>query len=231
MRRLACALAIVFAGCGQPEPNAPQPPVSPAEAPPPVESSEPETRTITARVFVTDLEGAPLEGMVPIATRTPNAFDEPVARGAATGADGKASMSVTLSQRLYVRAWDPEFGYFANNYFDVLPAQGTETDEMAITMARGCGLSATLALPGGVAAANAPVKLYMEHPTRGPWWPGHGKTDAAGRVHFPSVPPGNFILSLEIDRAGQLEIPRVALPPGGNVDLGEMTLLPPRRDA
>ena len=162
--------------------------------------------------------------MTPIATATPNAFDAPVAVGQPTDATGRGSLVLPPDQRLYVRAWDPNQQWFANNYFDVPPGEGAETPLMQIVMVRGASLDAVVLAPDRTPAANTNVGLMMFHPTQGPWWPGEADTDAAGAVHFPALPAGTYTMKLKALDAGTIEVPGVTLPPGGHADLGPIVL-------
>ena len=49
-------------------------------------------------------------------------------------------------------------------------------------------------------------------------------TDAQGRVVFERVPPGEYTIKVKALASGQLEIGGVILPPGGETDLGPVTL-------
>ncbi|MCX5757789.1 MAG: hypothetical protein NTU83_04655 [Candidatus Hydrogenedentes bacterium] len=62
-----------------------------------------------------DLEGKPVRGMIPIATREANAFDEPLVRGEPTKEDGSSVFVIPSDQRLFLRMWDPALRHFANN--------------------------------------------------------------------------------------------------------------------
>jgi len=179
---------------------------------------------VVARVRVVDLEGRPLAHMAPIATRRPNAFDEPVARGELTEADGSGSVVLPPGQRLCVRAWDPALKLFSNNYYDVMPDSGTQTEPMTLVMVPGASLRAALVRADGAPAAHTRVRLMMSHPTEGPWWPDRADTDDTGAVRFPALPAGTYTIRMETEDAGQLEIPQVDLPPGGRTDLGTLAL-------
>jgi len=183
-----------------------------------------QARPVVARVRVVDLEGRPLAHMAPIATRRPNAFDEPVARGELTGPDGSGTVVLPAGQRLCVRAWDPALKLFSNNYYDVMPDSGTQTELMTLVMVPGASLRAVLVGADGAPAANTHVRLMMSHPTEGPWWPGRAHTDETGAVRFPALPAGTYTIRMETEDAGQLEIPQVDLPPGGRTDLGALAL-------
>ena len=177
-----------------------------------------------ARVLVVDMEGNPLPNMLPIATSQPNAFEEPIAKGKLTGPDGKGYMAIPQNQWLYVRAWDPTRRMFANNYFDVLPGKAETTDEMQIVMLPGASLDAILMDSDGKPIADEDVGLMMSHPSRGPWWPDESKTNARGAVRFETVPAGKYQVTLETKGGKQIELPEVALPPGGSASLGPLAL-------
>ena len=183
-----------------------------------------QARPVVARVRVVDLDGRPLANMTPIATRRPNAFDEPVAHGELTGPDGRGSVVLPPGQRLSVRAWDPALKLFSNNYYDVMPDAGTQTELMTLVMVPSASLGAALVGADGARAANTRVRLMMSHPTEGPWWPDRADTDETGAVRFPSLPAGIYTIRIEAEDAGQLEIPEVDLPPGGRTDLGTLAL-------
>jgi hypothetical protein len=161
--------------------------------------------------------------MAPIASRSPNAFNKPLAMGEPTATNGTGTVELPPGIRLYVRTIDPTLAYFPANFFEVLPTQGTKTESMDIAMAPAASLRATVHAPDGTPLADGNVKMMMSHPTRGPWWPADADTDAQGHLHFPTVPPGTYILVLNTD-AGRLEIPDVKLPPGGEADLGTVRL-------
>ena len=163
--------------------------------------------------------------MLPIATTQPNAFDAPVAKGTLTDAEGKSSLSLVRGQYLYVRAWDPTRRMFANNYFDVMAGDvNASTDPLTVVMAPGAALRVALVGPDHKPAADTEVELMMAHPQKGPWWPDKAKTDARGAASFPCVPPGKYIVRMKAQSGGQIELSDVALPPGGDTDLGTVSL-------
>ena len=185
----------------------------------------PEAEAVTARVLVVDLDDEPLAGVHPIATTAPNAFRAPAVTGPPTDAHGRADMGLPPNARLYIRAWDPEMRYFANNYFDMPPAEaGTHTALMCVVMVRSASLACVLIGADGRPAANTNVGLMMFHPTKGPWWPDEGDTDATGAIHFPAVPAGAYTLKLKALGAGMIDVPGVELPPGGHKNLGIIEL-------
>lgn len=206
-------------GCGAPTPT-PVPAESPAPAP---EASADDAARLLGRIRAVDLDGDPLPGMVPIATTAPNAFDAPIAQGAPTDANGDGALWLPPEARVFVRAWDPAMARFANNFYDVLPAEHGETELMVIQMVEGCAVTLRVADDRGQPLAGAAVELMMLHPTQGPWWPARAEADAGGTVQFPRVPAGAYGFRVEADGRA-LDLPQRMLPPGGTVDLGELRL-------
>ena len=207
---LACAI-----GCGG------------KDAPPPtaVPPSIPSTSSTTAvRVQIVDLEGRPIAGMMPIATRSPNAFDEPLAKGQLTKEDGSGTLAIPTGDRVFVRAWDPALKYFANNYLEVDPGPEAAKDTLGLVMVPGASLDAVLTTSDGTPAANVKVAIMMLHPTEGPWWPTEANTDAQGALHIPAVPAGKFTVRIKTSSGGHTEIPEVTLRPGGHADLATVIL-------
>jgi hypothetical protein len=181
-------------------------------------------RELLVRVKVVDLEDRPLQGMRPVVTTTPNAFDPPLVIGEPTDATGLGSVTSPCDVRIYVRAWDPELKWFTNNYYDIPPATGTETPLMEIVMVRSAALDATLVTADSAPVADTAVEIMMAHPTKGPWWPSKARTDANGAVHFASLPAGTYTITFKAGDAGTVETPGVELPPGGHTDLGVLVL-------
>jgi hypothetical protein len=171
-----------------------------------------------------DMNGTPLPNMLPIASTQPNAFNKPLVTGQPTGDDGRGYLTIPSDQWLYVRAWDPTNRMFANNYFDVLPGKAETTDVMEIVMLPGASLSAVVVDGSGTPIGDSAVGMMMSHPTRGPWWPAESRTDEKGKVVFESVPAGKYQVTLETPAGQQIELPEVALPPGGSADLGPVAL-------
>lgn len=214
-------LAAVAAGCGgKPPETPPTPPSSAPDAP----GDTPREAMIQGRIKAVDLAGRPLSGMVPIATTTPNAFDQPVSAGAVTGPDGFSSIQFPGDQHLYLRVWDPNLAYFPNNFYEVFPGEGSVAGNMTISMAPSAALRAQLFRADGSAAANENAGLMMIHPTRGPWWPAETDTNQTGDVLFQPLPPGSFVLRFKILSGGQIEHPEIMLPPGETIDLGSVVL-------
>jgi len=178
---------------------------------------------LLGRVRIVDLDGQPVPGMVPIATTQPNAFQAPISQGAPTDANGQGALWLPLDGRVFVRAWDPDLRRFANNFYDILPAEGAETDLMTIQMVEGCAVRLVVTDANGHPLAHTEVELLMLHPSQGPWWPARGVTDARGAVHFERVPAGQYGYRIEAD-GHALDLPSKLLPPGGEVNFGELRL-------
>lgn len=215
------ACVCVLPACGPVSENAPsQTPMHEAQVPTPSE----EIDVLWGRVRAVNLDGEPLAGMIPIATRSANAFDPPVARGGATGEGGSSRVALPPQEHLFVRAWDPDKVYFATNVFEVWPSFGTHTEEMQMVMARGASVEATLLLADGDPAGRVSVDLTMIHPVKGPWWPAHAVTDAKGRLTIASVPPGTYLLSIDAGAVGKIDLGETEFAPGGHTNLGPVTL-------
>ena len=193
-------------------------------APSPAAATPPPTSEVNAYITVVDSDGHALVGMIPLVTRRPNAFDEPVATGAPTGVDGKGSVRFTSDVKVYLRAWDPMLERFPNNYYDVLPGSGNVSDDLEIVMLDAVTLKASLLTPTGVPAVDESVALMLLHPGRGPWWPTKGRTDSTGGLALPNLPPGKFSLRFETGSGYRLELPEVGMLPGHTVDLGVIEL-------
>ena len=204
--------------------KAPEPAPPPAVPAAPAEAAEP--ATITAQVLVTDYEGAPLAGMIPIVTRQPNAFDEPVARGNPTDASGVSRFTFPAGEKLCLRAWDPDLNYFPNNFFDVGPVAEVSAADTPIVMVRAAILRGLLLRPDGGPAANEEVSLMLSHPVRGPWWPAKTRTGPDGMLLLPNMPPGMFQVEIQAE-SGRLSLPQATLLPGIMADVGMVTLAPP----
>jgi hypothetical protein len=171
-----------------------------------------------------DLEDRPVANAIPIATRQPNAFDQPLARGAATGPDGTSTVAIPGGEWVCVRAWDPELKKFANNYVDVYGSAEHVAGVIRLTLVPGAELRATLFMPDGSRAANTRVDILMHHPTRGPWWPSFTETDAEGVAEFPALPAGVYRVEWSAASGGRIDMPEVTLMPGSHVDLGVVPL-------
>jgi len=208
-----------------PPPVAATPEPAPAPMPTP-EAPGSASKTVLARIVVVDMEGNPVPNMIPIATKRPNAFDAPVAQGEVTGADGAGVLSIPTNQWLYVRAWDPAKRLFANNYYDVLPGEGPPAEEMRIMMLPAATLEVEVMTSDGGVAANQFVGMMMSHPTRGPWWPAETETDSVGRARFDSLPPGEYVLTIETRDGSQVDIPATMFLPGKPTRIGQVTVRP-----
>ncbi len=220
---LAALALLVLGGCGPEEPAGPGP-SAPSGADGGASARAPAQGSTRGPVVVVDREGRPLANMLPIATETPNAFETPRVQGPLTGADGTSELALPRDVHLYVRAWDPAMRLFPNNFYEVLPPTGAATETMTITMVEGARLAMTLLNAAQEPAADENVGLMMFHGVHGAWWPGEGDTDAQGRVVFERVPPGEYTIKVKALASGQLEIGGVILPPGGETDLGPVTL-------
>lgn len=189
-------------GCGKPSPP----------APPPV----PETFSVTLRAV--DLDGRPVAGMIPIATREPNAFDEPLSRGAPSADNGLSVLAIPSDRPLYLRMWDPALKKFANNFFEVQSGGNPGTETMDVVMVPGASLEMAVDAPGTT------VDIMMLHPRQGPWWPARETSDAAGRVRFGAVPAGIYAIRIKTQDGASADLAEVRLPPGDAVDLGHIPL-------
>ncbi len=158
----AASLVLMALGCGQQQEEAtePAPPSTPQAAPATdTAPSQANTEQAYAHVRVVGLDGEPIAGMEPIATKQANAFDPPVARGPATDEEGRSYVVFPRDQWVYIRAWDRSSGLFANNFFDIPPGEGTRTDDMEIVMVPGTKLKAKLMGADGAPAAGENVGL------------------------------------------------------------------------
>jgi len=221
---LALTVMLALSGCGDREQTPfEEKPASVAQEG--VAPAEVKTKKFTtAPVVVVDLAGRPLSDMLPMATEQPNAFEKPVVQGELTGTDGRSVLTLPRNVHLHVRAWDPALRMFPNNFYEVLPPTGNSTETMTITMVEGATLSMTLLDGAHQPVDNENVGLMMFHAVHGAWWPAEGDTDGAGRVVFERVPPGEYTLKVKAIESGELEIGGVRLPPGGETDLGPVTL-------
>ncbi|MDX9974380.1 MAG: hypothetical protein RBU21_15450, partial [FCB group bacterium] len=158
-------LLLGAAACGSPEPP---PAKAPAPSPP---KAEPAAEGVHAQMTTVDFEGKPLPGMVPIATLSANAFDEPIARGGVTNEKGVATIMLPQETNLYVRAWDPQMRMFAHNFYEMPAMKGNSTDPMTVMMVPAAAVAAMFQGNDGKPLANADVNLLLIHAQRGPWWP------------------------------------------------------------
>lgn len=211
-------------------------PVDPGELPAfgPLErgraaSPESSARSVTTvAIQAVDLDGAPLEGMQPIATRQPNALDDPVARGPLTGLDGQTTLSLPAAESpLFVRMLDPRGQRFANNYVEADTSEGAAPRAMAIIMVPGARLEAIVAGPSGEPPTGETCVLTMIHPDEGTWWTGAAEVLGDGRATFPRVPAGVYDLRFSVPGA-ELVYEEAPLRPDGHLDLGVIHLRPAR---
>ncbi len=215
---------VVFDSCTKekdaPEQSKPSttPPTTQAATPPP------SAKTVVAHMKVVDMEGNPVANMLPIATKRPNAFDTPIAKGGMTGVNGLGTLTLPSDLWLFVRAWDPAKKLFANNYYDVLPGEAPPAEELKIVMLPGSSLETEVVGADGSAVGNQFVGLMMSHPTRGPWWPAETETDAVGRARFDSLPPGQYTLTIETRDGRQVDVPATMFLPGKPTRLGPVIL-------
>ncbi len=229
MKRLLPIVLALAVSCSEPAPPAPKeatPPASAATPAPVIPVAPPVADGASLRLKAIDLQGKPLSGMVPIATRNPNATDYPVASGAPSSADGAAILAVPAGELVYVRMWDPTFQSFANNYYDVDVGADVPDQVLEITMVPGASVTATLVTGANAPAARENVGLMMFHPVKGAWWPAESTTDDQGVVRFPNVPAGRYSVKLKALGSGEASVPDVALPPGVAIDLGTVALQP-----
>jgi hypothetical protein len=223
---LPILMVSLLAACGNESPGETSPPAKSPEtkSPPPASEPRPSTTSIRVGVRVVDLTGTPLAQMAPIVTRKPNAFDQPVATGSATDSQGNGSISFPTDEDLFLRAWDPALNFFPNNFYEILAGGNQIEDDLVIQMVPAATLAVQLVLPDNALAAELAVGLMLYHPTRGPWWPTEGTTNRDGFVSFPNLPAGEYVLRFKTDSGARLEHRQTALPPGGEVDLGVLTL-------
>jgi hypothetical protein len=221
MNRFAASLFLcLLCACGN-DGQTPSQSASPPPAPPVRGTESPAPTTVTVLVCTVDLERKPIPGMVPIASRQPNAFDPPTAKGLPTATDGNGSIELPLGQHLFVRAWDTRLQMFANNYLEVDTDVGGQTERTEIMMVKGADISFTLVSETMTPMAGANVDVMLSHPTYGPWWPAKGVATHSGMITIPSVPAGQFNLSVtNPDGGAAKEIQNVKLLPGQLVNLG-----------
>jgi hypothetical protein len=204
-------------------------PAAPAPAPvagAPAPAATPEQPAITtAHVLVVDAAGNPMAGMAPIVTRQANAFDQPVASGVLTGTDGTGTVRAPANEHLYLRAWDPKLRFFAMNYYDLLPSEGGDTEEMTIQMREAGSFRMKAVDATGQPLAQTPLRAMLVHEKAGAWWPVESTTDSTGVAIFQPAPPGKFLIQLgRPDDTTPVELPALLLPPGELADAGTVTL-------
>ena len=215
MKRWAMILVVALAACGNPTP-APKTPVPEPSA----------SEGAVAPVTIVDLDGSPLADMQPIASREPNAFEAPVAQGPLTDAQGHCEFDVPTNEHVFVRGWDPNLKYFANNFYEIAPGPATKTEPMTLVMVLGASLDVTVIYPNGQPIANTAVDIMMLHPEKGPWWPDRATTTSAGVVHFDSLPAGQFTILMKNGDGLRGEVDDVLLRPGAAETLGDVILRP-----
>lgn len=219
-------VAIIFSGCGSESESIDDAPekiaAPPAETLPEV-GPIPESHGV-AYVKAVDLDGNALPGMIPIATLKSNAFDEPLASGKPTGADGIGYVFLPKVPRVFVRAWDPKLGRFAGNFFEVHPEEGEATELMRITMPESTTAVAIVMDANGRPEPSMPVRIMLHHPTEGPWWPAETVTTRDGIALFEHLPPGEYRLEIFAPVGRKAELAHAVLPPGVNANLGKITL-------
>lgn len=187
-------------------------------------SERPPAGPVSARMRVVDLSGNPLPGMLPIATLEPNAFDKPVATGAATNVDGESRLQFPSGEKVYLRAWDPDLRYFPNNFYEALPDSGSVTEVLVVSMVQSGTLEALLMLPDGLPARGENTGLMLFHPVHGPWWPGEADANERGEVVFKHVPPGSYVVRIKVASGASLDVPETFIPPGESTHLGILYL-------
>lgn len=226
---------VLSTGCNcrdkeQPAPSSPKPPASPGpekEAPSPASKPAESTETpalLSARMRVFSLSGDPLPGMIPIATLEPNAFDQPIATGTRTNADGMGEIQFPADKKVTLRAWDTDLKFFPNNFLEVLPNTGVVTEVLEVVMVESGTLLATLQFPDGTPVRNENAGLMLFHPVYGPWWPAEADTNEKGNIAFAPVPAGKFVLRLKVASGSGLEIPETYIAPGEPTHLGVLGL-------
>lgn len=223
----ALGLALLLFGCGgeAPPEAAPAPARQhPAPEQPAAQPAQPLAGEVTARVRIVGLDGAPLPNMGAIACRTPNAFEEPLARGRLSNTQGRSDITFPARDTVHLRGWDPAGEYFANNLRTYVGGGAPVPGELELIMVRGAKLRAVFATPAPEPLADETVGLMMHHPTKGPWWPTQTTTDARGAADFGTVPPGLFLLEFRTPGGLRLELPETPLRPGAQVDLGLVVL-------
>lgn len=217
---LCLSIVLAFASCG--EKGDSTTPVKPDLASPPPIAAPPATVLIAVKSV--DMDGKPLANMQPIATKTPNAFDVPLATGELTGADGASSLRVPSDTYLYVRAWDPAKRWFANNYYDVLPGSDAPREALVVTMLPGATLDVEVMGNDGAPVVSQPIGMMMSHPVYGPWWPSETHTDEQGRAQFGPVPPGKYAITIEARDHRHVDLAEQTLLPGKTTHAGPVTL-------
>lgn len=209
MKHWTLFLALLAASCGSPEP----PPATKPAMPPTPPKAESPAQGVYAEMKTVDYEGKPLSGMVPIATLSANAFDEPVARGSVTNEKGFATITLPQETRLFLRAWDPQMRMFAHNFYEMPAMKGNRTESMTVMMVPAAAVAAALQDSEGKPLADTDVNLLLIHAQRGPWWPARAKTDSTGAARFSPVPPGDYVLEFDASGHGKARTAETFLAP------------------
>ena len=227
LRVMALVICVSVAGCGDSAKTV-ETPAAPSAASSGSATQPVDATTILVRIRAVDRAGNPIAGITPIASKQPNAFDPPIEQGEPTPPSGISSVTIPAGQRLFVRAWDPSLKRFANNYLEVHADSGGVTEQTDIVMVDSGALSMTLFGPDQAPVSGKDVTMMMAHPTEGPWWPGKGKTDAAGVVYFDQVPPGTYNVQVNDPSTGFLKnLDGITLLPGQQVNAGDVVLTIP----
>jgi len=230
---LLALLPLALAACSPAPPQERETPSPPTQAEPapqaqpstPEAEPAPEARNrVSGRVRVVDLEGEPLPGMLPIVTRQPNAFDEPVAMGPATGLDGAGQVTFLPDQTLFLRAWDPELNWFPNNFLEIQPNVSEVPGVMTIMMVPAAAVEAQFFGADGAPLRNLEVDLMLSHAAWGPWWPTRSQTDGEGTAFFSHIPAGEFDMQFTAATGATRTLRQVALRPEGTGLLGPVRL-------
>ena len=92
--------------------------------------------------------------------------------------------------------------------------------ELELVMVPGSAIRATFADADGQPLSSREVRMMMNHPSRGPWWPSAATTDEHGGTVFNHIPAGRFVLDFETAGGLRRQVPETSLPVGIEVDLG-----------
>lgn len=220
---IIASLALHACRC-RPEPDPAAPSAPPAPAAGKATPADPDSLWTTAYVRAVTLENLPLPGMLPVITVSPNAFDAPIATGAPTDERGESYVQFKSSEKVCLRAWDPDLRYFPNVFHEIIPVPGAATEILDVSMAAASAMEMVLVRPDGTPAANENTGLMIFHPVFGPWWPAEANTDENGVVRFSPIPPGRFQLKIKTAAGNRLELPETLLPPGETAQLGSLRL-------
>ena len=228
---LSVAFSVALCGCGgsAPAAQAPTPavvaPVAPTSATTAPANVPADIPNSSIAIIIVDLQGKPLSEMAAIVTEDANAFEQPIVRGAISGADGKSDLLVPRDRVTYVRGWDPKLGYFANSFLTIDAGDAPLPADTTVIMAPAAQYSAQIyGADGAPLPEGTPVEILLSHPTQGPWWPARGKVDAQGRLVLPNVPAGQFDLEITTETHGTTRSPGQLLPPSTLSDGGVLHL-------